>query len=435
MRFTRRFYAVAIAIVLTIACGYWLSPLFVIGRWAWWLLVLATLADLTLLYMKKGIEARRECSDRFSNGDANKVALYISSQYGLPLQLGVIDEIPVVFQRRDVSYPVSMAPHGETAISYDLVPTKRGSYGFGRIRVFAMTRLGLVQRRFTCGEPKDVKVYPSYLMLRQYELLAMSNNLHELGVKRIRRIGNNTDFEQIKDYTAGDDYRTINWRATARRHLLMVNQYQEERSQPVYCVIDKGRMMQQAFGGMTLLDYAVNAALVLSYVAIRKEDRAGLITFCDKFETFVTASRQPGHMRLLQEALYAEQTQFGESDFSALLVGLGHRVSRRSLMVLFTSFTGLTSLRRQLPYLRRLALGHRLLVVFFEDEEQRAFINSRPSSDTESYYQYVIAEKFAYEQRLIVQELRQYGIQSLLTTPQQLSISVINKYLEIKSKL
>ena len=140
-------------------------------------------------------------------------------------------------------------------------------------------------------------------------------------------------------------------------------------------------------------------------------------------------------MRLLQEALYAEQTQFGESDFSALLVGLGHRVSRRSLMVLFTSFTGLTSLRRQLPYLRRLALGHRLLVVFFEDEEQRAFINSRPGSDTESYYQYVIAEKFAYEQRLIVQELRQYGIQSLLTTPQQLSISVINKYLEIKSKL
>ena len=182
----------------------------------------------------------------------------------------------------------------------------------------------------------------------------MSNNLHEMGLKRIRRIGHNTDFEQIKDYIPGDDYRTINWRATARRHQLMVNQYQEERSQPVYSVIDKGRMMQQAFAGMTLLDYAINAALVLSYVAVRKEDKAGLVTFSDGFDTFVSASNQPGHIRRLQEALYAEQTQFAESDFSALLVGLSHRVSRRSLMVLYTSFTGLVSLRRQLPYLRRL---------------------------------------------------------------------------------
>ena len=437
MRFTRRCYLIATAIILILISGYWLSPLFFIGRMAWWLLVGATIADFFLLYKRKRmVNGHRECSDRFSNGDENQVTLSIESNFSRPLHLEVIDEIPVQFQRHDICFYTDIIPRGQAVIHYQLRPTTRGVYGFGHIRIFAMTRLHLVQRRFTCGEPKDIKVYPSYLMLHQYELLAMSNNLHEMGVKRIRRIGHNTDFEQIKDYVPGDDYRTINWRATARRSLsglrLMVNQYQEERSQPIYNVIDKGRMMQQAFGGMTLLDYAINAALVLSYVAIRKEDRAGLVTFCDQFESFVAASRQPGQMRLLQDTLYHEQTKFGESDFSALLVGLSHHVSRRSLMVLYTSFTGLISLRRQLPYLRQLALRHRLLIVFFEDEELRNVNKGQRVLSTEQYYQQVIGEKFAFEQRLITQELRQYGILSLLTTPRQLSVDVINKYLEIK---
>lgn len=440
MKFTRRFYLIATAIVLTLIGGYWLGPLFFIGRMAWWLLVAATVADLTLLYIKKkGMSGHRECNERFSNGDENPVTIHIESDYNRPLLLEVIDEIPVQFQRRNICFHTDIAPQSHTVINYQLKPTTRGTYGFGRIRIFAMTRLQLVQRRFTCGNPKSVKVYPSYLMLRQYELLAMSNNLHEMGLKRIRRIGHNTDFEQIKDYVSGDDYRTINWRATARRSLsglrLMVNQYQEERSQPVYNVIDKGRMMQQAFAGMTLLDYAINAALVLSYVAIRKDDRAGLITFCDQFETFISASRQPGHIRRLQEALYAEQTKFGESDFSALHVGLSHHVSRRSLLVLYTAFTGIISLRRQLPYLRQLAMRHRLLIVFFEDEELKDINKGQRSLNTEQYYQQVIAEKFTYEQRLITQELRHYGILSLLTTPRQLSVDVINKYLEIKARL
>jgi uncharacterized protein (DUF58 family) len=225
----------------------------------------------------------------------------------------------------------------------------------------------------------------------------------------------------------------------------MVNVYQEERSQQVFSVIDKGRMMQQTFLGMTLLDYAINASLVLSYVAVNKQDKAGLITFSDQFETFVQASRQQGQMQTLQEALYAEQTAFGETDYSALLAGLSRHVTRRSLLILYTSFTSMAALRRQLSYLRQLAMRHRLLVVFFEDEELRDFVQGtslhqspftlhQSPATTEQTYQRVIAEKFAYEQRLIVHTLRQYGIQSLLTTPQNLSVDVINKYLEIKSR-
>ena len=433
MYLAHRFYYFLIAIILTLLVGFAVPPLFVIGRILALILLIAVLVDVAMLWSRRGLHAYRTLSPRFSNGDDNPVSIRLESNYPFAVRAEVIDEVPFVFQRRDILFKAAIRKQRDVTITYHLRPTERGVYGFGYVRVFVNTVLGLVQRRFTCCAPQDVKVYPSYMMLRQYELLAMSNNLTEMGIKRIRRIGHNTDFEQIKDYVVGDDYRTINWRATARRHQLMVNVYQEERAQQVYQVVDKGRMMQQTFNGMTLLDYAINASLVLSYVAINKQDKAGLITFSDKFETFIHASRQSGHMQTLQEALYAEHTEFAETDYSALLTGLSRHVTRRSLLILYTSFTSMAALRRQLSYLRQLAMRHRLLVVFFEDEELRTFANT-PARKTEDTYQRVIAEKFAYEQHLIVQTLRQYGIQALLTTPNNLSVDVINKYLEMKSR-
>ena len=345
----------------------------------------------------------------------------------------VIDEVPHIFQRRDIDFAHRLQPHGTCRITYRLRPTRRGVYGFGRVRVFASTVIGLVQRRFTCDQPIDVKVYPSYLMLNRYELLAMSNNLTELGIKRIRRAGNNTEFEQIKDYVQGDEYRNINWRASARRNQLMVNVYQDERSQQIFNLIDKGRVMQQAFDGMTLLDYAINASLVLSYVAVRKDDKAGLMTFNEDLDEFLQAAKSSTQMQNILEALYAQETDFGETDYSALLVNVNRLIRKRSLLVLYTNFTGLNSLQRQLPYLLQLNQRHRLLVVFFADDELSEFIRQHPG-DSEEYYQQVIAEKISREKQLIVTTLQQQGILSLLTTPDRLSINVINRYLEIKSR-
>jgi uncharacterized protein (DUF58 family) len=289
-----------------------------------------------------------------------------------------------------------------------------------------------VERRYRCCEPCNVSVYPSYQKLHQYELMAISQNLQEPGIKRIRRIGNNTEFEHIRDYLKGDDYRTVNWRATARLSRPMVNVYQDERSQQIFSVIDKGRVMQQAFQGMTLLDYAINASLALSYVAMRKEDRAGLITFADKADTFVAADRRPGHINKLLETLYAEQTDFEETDFSALSVAVGRHISKHSLLVLYTNFMGQVSLQRQLPFLQQIARRHRLLVVFFEDVELQQFIDS-PIRTEEEQCQHEVAEKFAAEKQLISATLRQHGILSLLTTPQALTVDVINRYLAIRS--
>ena len=207
----------------------------------------------------------------------------------------------------------------------------------------------------------------------------------------------------------------------------MVNVYQDERSQQIYNLIDKGRVMQQAFEGMTLLDYAINASLALSYVAMRKEDRAGLLTFADHLDTVLPASRQPGQMQKAMEVLFAQQTDFGETDYSSLCVSVNKIITKRSLLILYTNFTTLVALHRQLPYLQQLGQRHRLLVVFFEEE-------SVETQRQPSLFHGVIAEKFAYEKRLIVSLLRQHGITALLTHPEQLSVNVINKYLEIKQQ-
>ena len=440
MYLRRRFYLLLLAVALVTGLGYAYAPLFTVGRLLTLLLLIATLADVALLWHRRAITAERRLSTRFSNGDDNPITISVESTYPFPVRIEVIDELPFQFQQRDfsslfsASSPSRLLCSGGAAahLAYSLRPTRRGVYSFGHVLVFASTHLGLVERRYRCASPCDVCVYPSFQKLHQYELMAISQNLQQPGIKRIRRIGNNTEFEHIRDYLRGDDYRTVNWRATARLSRPMVNVYQDERSQQVFCIVDKGRVMQQAFEGMTLLDYAINASLALSYVAMRKEDRAGLITFNDNLETFVAADRRPGHINKLMETLYAEQTNFEETDFSALSVGIGRHISKHSLLILFTNFMGLVSLQRQLPFLLQIARRHRLLVVFFDDVELQQFVDS-PAATAEQRCQHEVAEKFVAEKQLVSATLRQYGILSLLTSPLELTVDVINRYLAVRA--
>ena len=263
--------------------------------------------------------------------------------------------------------------------------------------------------------------------------MAIHNNLTELGIKKLRRIGHNTEFEYIKEYIKGDDYRTINWKASARRHFPMVNVYQDERSQQIYNIIDKGRIMQNAFHGMTLLDYAINASLVLSFVAIRREDKAGLATFAENFETFIPAGKQTGQMQQILDSLYRQQTTFGESDYSSLYVHINKYISKRSLLIIYTNFDTIVGMERQIEYLHQLARRHIVLVVFFEDTEMKATADKHPTS-IEAYYEQVIADKFIFEKHHVLVKLKQHGVYSLLTEPENLSVNVINKYLEMKAR-
>ncbi len=405
---------------------------------------LLTLLDTLLLYAPtKGsptpLFGRRVLGDKLSNGDDNEVKLFLESRYRFGIQVEVIDEIPHQFQRRDVLFEASIAPGQTQVVTYQLRPTKRGEYEFGALNVYAASPLGLVRRRFR-GEPggRVVPVYPSFLQMRQYELLAIHNRLTEVGVKRIRRVGQSMEFEQLRPYAGGDDPRTINWKASARRasggsDTLVVNHFQDERAQQVYCLIDKGRVMRMPFAGLSLLDYAINATLVMSNIALIKHDKAGLITFSNKPGATVLAERRPGHLRTILEVLYRQKTQYLETDYERLYATVRAKVKQRSLLILFTNFETLQGMERQLPYLRALSKAHLLLVVFFENTELRTFLDA-PADTTADVYNQTIAEKFQQEKRQIVLELQRYGIQALLTPPQLLTVNTINKYLEFKAR-
>lgn len=432
--FSDRFFAIIAGVAALFIVSFFIEILFPFAKILFLLLVGTTLADIAILFSsKQGIKATRHCPERLSNGDENQIHISLQSFFRIPVSVVVIDEIPHQFQVRDMNFSINLPPGETQTIDYSLRPVKRGEYDFGGINLLISSILGLATRRIIAPENKPVPVYPSFLQMRKYELLAISNNLTNTGIKRIRRIGQNLEFEQIKKYTAGDDIRSINWKATARKTDLMVNNFQDERSQQVYSLIDKGRVMKMPFQGMSLLDYAINASLVISNIAIKKSDKAGLITFQDKIGTLLSASRINKQMSNIMDILYNQKTAYRESDFSVLYATVRRRITQRSLLLLFTNFETSYSLQRQLPYLKNLAHQHLLVVIFFENTEMKTLIEKR-STDLESIYYKAVAEKFSYEKKLIVKELRKNGIQALLTTPEKLTVNTINKYLELKAR-
>jgi uncharacterized protein (DUF58 family) len=395
---------------------------------------LLILIDYFFLFLiSKKPYAKRITGDRFSNGDENKIDLIIKSEFPFIVDLDIFDEIPDQFQMRDWKRKLRLRPNEQQRISYSLRPVERGEYYFGNIILMASSLLGLVIKRYEIPAETIVPVYPSFVQLRKYELLSRATIQTEAGNKRLRKIGHSMEFEQIKEYVRGDDVRTLNWKATARKGGLMTNTYVDEKSQQVYCLIDKGRLMKMPFNGLTLLDYSINSSLVLSNVCLNKLDRVGLVTFSNKLDSVLAADRKAMQMDNILQVLYKQKTDFKEADYEMLYLQVRSRIKQRSLLVLFTNFESMSGLTRQLDYLRAIASHHLLLVVFFENTELEQLTTARVNN-IENVYVKTIAEKFMFEKRLIVKELRKHGISSILTAPQNLTINIINKYLELKSR-
>lgn len=397
-----------------------------------WVAVILT--DLVLLYRTRvGLRGIRRVPERLSNGDENDIRIELDNLYPFKASLEIVDEVPHQFQRRDLSFQITMNAGESKVVVYSLRPVKRGEYSFGSVNVFAESPIRFLNRRFRFSADVVVPVYPSFIQMRKYELMAISNRLTEVGIKRIRRIGQNMEFELIKEYVSGDDFRTVNWRATARKNTLMVNHYQDERSQQVYSLIDKGRVMEMPFNGLSLLDYAINASLVISNIAIKKSDKAGLVTFQHKVSATVPASKQSRQMATILEVLYNQKTAYKETDYAALFAHIRRKITQRSLLLLFTNFESLYSLQRQLPYLRRIADQHLLVVIFFENTELQTVIES-PAENIQQIYHKAVAEKLSNDKKMIVKELSRNGIQAVLTAPEHLTVNTINKYLELKAR-
>lgn len=398
------------------------------------LLVVLFIVDSLLLFnQKNAIYSQRILPEKLSNGDENSVKIDIKNNYPFRVDLKIIDEIPFQFQKRDFLIKKTILPQGSSFFEYILIPKERGEYVFGGLNIFAKSPIGLVYRKFVFQKEASLPSYPSFVHLRKYELMALQNEFLLGGIKKIRKLGHTMEFEQIRDYVQGDDIRSINWKATSKANKLMVNQYQDERSQRIYMLMDKGRTMQMPFKGLSLLDYSINAVMALSHIILKKSDRAGMMTFSQRTENKVQAEQKSGQLKKISEALYNIKTNFYESDFSRLYQDVKTTISQRSLVLLFTNFETLDAVNRQMKYLRGIARNHLLVVIFFKNSELNDLMNKKPENIQEVYDE-IVAEKLEFEKKLIIQELRKYGIFTIYTLPENLNIEVINKYLEIKAR-
>ncbi len=431
---TARFFYIMAALIAGMTLSYPFPFLLPVVKTVFVVVGVVCLADGLLLFSRRvAVTARRETPSVFSLGDDNPVKLTFSNLSGLKLKVEVIDELPAQFQRRDFDFEIRLTPFETLHYTYHLRPLTRGEYQFGSIRLYLTSLIGVVRRRISHEQSVAIPVYPSIVQMKKYELKTIARTAFEQGVKKVRRIGHSYEFEHIKQYERGDDYRSLNWKATGRRAQLMVNQYEDEKSQPVYCIIDKSRVMHMPFNGLSLLDYAVNASLVISNIVLGKQDKAGLITFSDKPGTLIKANRNKTQLKKILEALYREREGVVEANYESLYMGVRHLVNSRSLLFLYTNFESIYALERVLPQLRRMNNQHLLVVVFFENTEIRTS-SSAQVDNLEDVYTQITAEHYALTKVRIAQELKKFGILTMLTKPEALTVSTINKYLELKSR-
>ncbi len=430
----KRFFLVFGAVTALFVFAFPYPILFAVAKAC--LLIASTLVivDLMLLF-NKGVRlsCQRKLPRKFSLGDLNTVAIDVHNHYALGLDITILDELPVEFQKRDLEIRDFIDKDEVKHFNYQLRPTVRGEYTFHDIHIFISSKLGLLRRRISQQAEQQILVYPSIVQMNRFSLMAVAKISTMKGVKKVRKLGSSYEFSQIRNYVKGDDYRSINWKATSRRNSLMVNQYEDERSQQIYSVIDKGRSMQMPFDGMSLLDYAINTALVISSVSLQKYDKAGLMTFSDKVGATIKAETGSKQLNLIIDTLYREKPRNLEANYELLYTATKKFIKRRSLIFLYTNFESFSAMQRVLPLLRRINSSHLLVVVFFENTEIVDYSNKEASTTEEIYYK-TIASKFVEEKYRIVQELRQYGIQVILTRPEDLSVNSVNKYLEMKSR-
>lgn len=429
-----RFFQLFAVVIALFVLGFVGTVLFVLA-------LLLFIAALVLLGMEAyhlfqrdvQIEAERQLPKVLSLSDDNFVYINLYNRSKRDWTVQLIDELPFQLQKRDFKASIELPIQREQRFTYTVRPTERGAYTFGDIHLFLRSPNGLLERRITIPAQTVVAVYPSIIQMKQIELDTFNRSSTLQGVKKMRRIGHSYEFDHIKNYVRGDDYRSINWKASGRRGNLMVNKYDDERSQQVYSIIDKSRHTSMPFHGLTLMDYAINATLALSNVILKKHDRAGLLSFSDKLGTVLKANNRPEQLQQILLSLYKEKPHNVESNYELLYFATRKLIKGRSLLLLYTNFESMYTLERALPMLRKINALHLLVIIFFKNTEIEQFAQ-QDAQRMEDLYHQTIARKFLAEKRAMVQKLRQHGIQAVLTAPTDLSVQTVNKYMELKAR-
>lgn len=405
----------------------WLAILYVL------LIAAFVVVDYVVSPKPQDVEIERINDTKLSIGAENGITLLVSSRAQRSIRFQLRDEHPHQFASDALILRGEVRPFEVCELRYRLTPDQRGDYSFGDTNIRYTSLLGTFVRQHRYATAAPVKVYPNVLDVRTYDLLARKGMLFELGLRNARVYGSGTEFERLREYTSDDEFRRINWRATARRGKPIAAEYETERSQYVMSVIDSGRLMRSPIGDLAKLDYAINAALLLSYVAGLKGDHTGLLTFADDVRDYLAPKRGKAQFQRMLETLYNVQFEPVEADYAQALAYLSLKQKRRSLIILFTDIVTLDAAKPLITHMARLAQRHLPLCVVLSDPHISAMAG-QPAESSTQIYQRAVAELLLDERQVVLDTLNSHGVLTLDVPADKLSIALINKYLELKGR-
>ena len=448
MHLSNRFLIFLLPVAVPIVLSS-LSPnlLFVGGAYVVLLFVVGTV-DYVTNPISKSVEIRREMNSKFSLGVENVVTLRVTNRSRYRLRLRFKDDFPDEFLFEAVIHDCQVSPMQHIDIPYRLTPMRRGVYRFADTHLRCWGILGLIVRQRRVPAATEIKVYPNLQAIRQYELLVKRGMLHQIGLKNSRRFGEGTEMERLREYFPDDDFRRIDWKATARQRKPIVREFETERSQDIVIMLDTGRLMaspilletttlpsadvisQQA---MLKLDYAINTTLMTAYVSTLKGDKVGLIAFADTVHQYLAP--KPGKKQFLTmlEMIYALPVHAVEPDFETAFRYLASKQRKRALIILFTDILDKDSAEGIATYVAQLSKHHLIACVTLTDSGIVELAEQK-STDSKSVYQKAIAERLLQEKQATLEILRRQGVITIDVPAHQLTMAVVNKYLELKAK-
>jgi len=391
------------------------------------------IADVLLTTRPDQITLERVAEPKLSLGVPNLVQITLTNASPRPLAFALRDEFPYQWGADATILQGTLSPLGGTEVRYHVTPMQRGDYRWGDTNVRYVSALSTFRRQARYGTAADARVYPNVLDVRKYDVMARKGLLTEMGLRHTRTLGAGTEFERLRDYTPDDEWRRINWKASARRNKLIAMEYETERAQHVVCVLDTGRLMRPPIGAIQKLDYAVNAALLASYVAAGRGDHIGLLTFADQVDLYLAPRKGNGQFYTMLELLYNVQGQAVEADYGRALGYLSLKNKRRSLVIVFSDLVTQEAAKPLIAYMSRLAHRHLPLLVIMNDPN---IVNlaAREPINAQDVYERAVAEQLLDERRLILDTLNQAGVLTLDVPADKLSVAVIDKYLELKNR-
>ena len=436
MRLTLRLVALlslGIIALLFARHGVWLIQAVLIYNFV---IAALTVADmLTVPRPENILTADRKVDEKLSLGAPNPVTVEVRSLLRSALSVEVRDEPPFQFDADGATQKKLVLPGGNRpeSFNYHVVPASKGDFTFGDIFVRYRGRLGLVERMGKLSSQQTVKVYPNLLETAKYEMLARRGRLMQVGIRSAKVRGGGAEFESLREYVPGDEYRKIDWSATARRGKLITRQFEAERSQNIVLLLDTGRTMLQPVQKMAKLDYVVNTALMLAYVAAGSDDKVGLMAFDGEVRTYIPPAKSKAQVYRILESLYNLEARLVESDYPEAFQYLAMQWRRRSLIVLFSDLVDPDSSAQILDAIPMLEDRHRVVCVTVSDPNVLAAAREEPTTSAEVYAK-AVATQVLHERKQAINALKRRGVWTIDSPPEDLSADLINHYLDLKAR-